>query len=253
MQLHLSTRREHCRNMLVLVRFLATYRSLSSCVTGADVALSARCVESPPGWTWWVQPVDTHYLSTYSRCTLCWTRAVPNRSIQKEVGKTGCEVIKGHSVWAEIVQVATNREKCSYMCTARSAYNWESTGEIPVRGCCFFCFWLNSHVCSGLIMVGKQLGEYGMFSCRTGVISGQWQRRSSLWLGCNWSQSWDDLWGLYHRCGNKNRKDSWWDLKYMFIFTLENYTLIKSLSTFHKLAECSGFYCFHSNCKIIDF
>lgn len=227
-----------------------------SCVTGADVALSGRCGESPPGWTCECSPwTPTICPTCICRCTLCWNRAVPNRSIQKEVGKTGCEVIKGHCVWAECVQVATNREKCSYMCTARSAYNWESTGGgIPVRGgVFFFCFWFNSHVCSGLIMVGEQLGEYGMFSCRTGVISGQWQRRSSLWLGCNWRQSWDDLWGLYHRCGNKNRKDSWWDLKYMFIFSLENYTLIKSLSTFHNPIECSGFYCVHSNCEINDF
>lgn len=33
---------------------------------------------------------------TQQRSTLRADRTVPNRSIQKEVGKTGCEVIRGH-------------------------------------------------------------------------------------------------------------------------------------------------------------
>lgn len=37
------------------------------------------------------------------------TRTVPNRSIYKEVGKTGCEVTEGHRFWGEFLQVATNR------------------------------------------------------------------------------------------------------------------------------------------------
>ncbi|KAG7227156.1 hypothetical protein INR49_013954 [Caranx melampygus] len=142
----------------VMSRDTTTYRCLLRCVTWSDVALSDRRVESLPGWTWCVQPVDTSYLSnmclqhraadTHRRSTLTlrWNRTVPNRSIQKEVGKTGCEVIRGHSVWAEFVQVATNREKCSDMCAAR-------------------------HVCSGWIMVGTLFGDCGMFSCGTGVIS----------------------------------------------------------------------------------
>lgn len=64
------------------------------------------------------RPVNTDDLATCvrghaptlrRRSTLRADRTVPNRSIQKEVGKTGYEVIGGHCVWVEKLKVATNR------------------------------------------------------------------------------------------------------------------------------------------------
>lgn len=132
------------------------------------------------------RPVNTDDLATCvrghaptlrRRSTLRADRTVPNRSIQKEVGKTGYEVIGGHCVWVEKLKVATNRRAADRdTCTEQKSC---SRGDRSFSSLIFTPQHIKTpqHLIIKLHCVQKS-------ACLTqaGVISGQRRHKSVTWL-----------------------------------------------------------------------
>lgn len=175
---------------------------------------------------------------THQRSTLRCCRTVPNRSIQKEVGKTGCEVIRGHwllppssssplSLFFSLNFYNLQQNSCD-MCRQQWTCHTE---EVPH---CFLCPRrdMNSSAVSLLDNMSRLAETLLLFQ-----VSGR--EEILRFLGWDCIKSWNNFflnfffYFFYHSCYNKTNTHIWFSFKMHFI-TLQSYIVwLKSEWTFH--------------------